>query len=143
LAAPEGSPTRVIALRPSSEPSTIVLVISGPIARADLPDLCEQVRGLLEGSDADLVVCDVRGLVDPDAVTIDALARLQLTARRLARRIRLTGACDELEELLGMMGLSEVVPLYRELPLEPTRQAEEREQARGVEEEARTDDQTP
>jgi ABC-type transporter Mla MlaB component len=143
LADPEGSPTRVIALRPSGEPRTLVLAISGPIAPADLPDLCEHVRGLLEGSDADLVVCDVRGLVDPDAVTIDALARLQLTARRQARRIRLTGACAELEELLGLMGLSEAVPLTTALPLEPSGQTEEREQARGVEEEARPGDQSP
>lgn len=64
--------------RPPPEPSTTFLVVSGRIARADIPALCERVRVLLEGSDAELVVCDVGAVVDPDAVTVDALARVQL-----------------------------------------------------------------
>jgi ABC-type transporter Mla MlaB component len=138
LAAPEGSPTTPVrALRTPLEPSTVVLVISGPIARAAVPALCERVRVLLEGSDADLVICDVGTLVDPDAVTVDALARLQLIARRFGRQVQLRQACRGLQELLTLMGLSDVVPLSAELPLlEPRRQAEEREPAGGIEEEA-------
>ena len=41
----------------------------------------------------------------PDAVTIDALARLQLTARRLGCRLRLRHASPELRELVAFMGL--------------------------------------
>jgi ABC-type transporter Mla MlaB component len=119
------------------------LVISGPIRPADLPGLCERVREVLGGSDADLVVCDVGALVDPDAVTVDALARLQLTARRLGRRVRLRRACGELQELLALMGLSDVVPPCAGLPLEPGGQAEEREQARSVQEEADPGDPIP
>jgi hypothetical protein len=141
LAAPEESPTAlVLALHPS-EPSTIILVIGGLIARADVPGLCNCVRVLLEGSDADLVVCDVAAL-DPDLVTVDALARLQLTARRLGRRVRLRHASCKLEELLALAGLCDVVPLWAELPLEPRGQTEEREQGRGVEEEADPADPT-
>jgi ABC-type transporter Mla MlaB component len=140
LAAPQDSPTGAPRPRPESDP--IILVIGGPIARARIPRICERVRVLLEGSHADQVVCDVGGLVDPDAVAVDALARLQLTARRLGRRIGLRHASGELQELLTLMGLGDVLPLSALLPLEPRGQAEEREQARGVEEEADPADPT-
>jgi len=91
-------------------PDAMVFVLRGPIANADVPALCERARVLLESCEPDLVACDVEGLVDPDAVTVDALARLQLIARRLGRRVRFLHACGELEELLGLMGLGDVLP---------------------------------
>jgi hypothetical protein len=142
VATPEESRTTLRALRPPLEPSTIVLVIGGSIARADIEALCERARVLLESSDATVVLCDVGALVDPDAEVVDALARLQLTARRLGRQIRLLHACDELQDLLALMGLGDVLPLCAELTLEPRGQPEQREQARGVEEEADPDDLT-
>jgi ABC-type transporter Mla MlaB component len=111
------------------------VVIGGPIDPTDVRRLCERVRGLLEACDVDVVVCDVTALVEPDAVTIDALARLQLIARRRGREIRLRHACGHLKDLLALMGLSDVVPLAPALPLEPGGQAEQREPAGGVEEE--------
>ncbi|MGH2694264.1 MAG: STAS domain-containing protein [Actinomycetota bacterium] len=136
MVAPEQSRTTLVrAVRPPAEPSTIVLVVSGPLARADIAPLCERARVLLEGSDAERVVCDVGALVDSDAVTVEALARLQLTVRRLGRRVRLRRACGELQELLALTGLRGVLPLCTGLPLEPRGQAEDGEQARGVEEE--------
>jgi ABC-type transporter Mla MlaB component len=113
----------------------IVLGIGGSIARADVPGLCERLRALLEGSDADVVVCDVGALVCPDAVTVDALARLQLTAHRLGRSIGLRHASSELRDLLALMGLGDVVPLWSGLHLGSGRKAEEGEQPGGVEEE--------
>jgi ABC-type transporter Mla MlaB component len=56
-----------------------------------------------------VVLCDVRD-ADPDAATVDALARLQLAARRQGCEVRLRRASDELRELLGFMGLAEVLP---------------------------------
>jgi ABC-type transporter Mla MlaB component len=116
-------------------PNPIVLVISGPVARADVQRLCERVSVLLQRSDGDLVICDSDALDEPDAVTVDFLARLQLTARRLGRRVQLLDACGELQDLLELTGLSEVVPPYEELLLEPGGQAEQGEPPRGVEEE--------
>jgi ABC-type transporter Mla MlaB component len=136
LAAPEESPTaQVIALRWPHGSSTIVLVLSGPIGRADLTGLCERVQTLLETSNAALAVCDVEGVVDPDIVTVDALARLQLIAQRLGCEIRVLHADGELRDLLTLTGLREVVPLWAELPVEAERQVEEREDGRRVEEE--------
>ncbi len=82
-----------------------MFAVGGSISRADVPRLCATLRALLAGSDAELVVCDVRALVDPDASAVDALARLQLTARRLGCRIRLRHASSELRELIAFMGL--------------------------------------
>ncbi len=137
MAAPEGSRTTpLLVLRPSPRPGTIVLVMSGPVARAGIPGLCERVRVLLVSSNADHVVFDVGALIDPDAVAVDALARLQLTARRFGCSIRLHHACDRLQELLALTGLSDVVPIAPSLPLEARGKAEQREQARGIEEKA-------
>ena len=88
-----------------------MLMLRGAIGRADVPGLCAHVRELLDGSEADLVVCDVAGVSDPDCATVDALARIQLTARRLGSELRLRGASDELHEVLAMAGLCEVVGL--------------------------------
>jgi ABC-type transporter Mla MlaB component len=67
------------------------------------------VRALLEGSGAAIALCDVRG-VQADAVTVDALGRLQLAARRHGCHVRLRGASDELRALLDFMGLTDVLP---------------------------------
>jgi ABC-type transporter Mla MlaB component len=115
------------------QPSSIVLVISGPVAGDEVLSLCERVRGLLERSGADLVICDVGALDDPDADTVDLVARLQLTARRLGRSVRLMDACGELQDMLELTGLSEFVSASAELPLERGGHAEEREPALGVE----------
>jgi anti-anti-sigma regulatory factor len=117
-------------------PSTIVFAVGGSLARADLPALCNRVRVLLEASGAEVVLCDVGALVDADAVAIDALARLQLTARRLGSRVCLCHASEELQKLLAFTGFADVCGLR----LEPERQAEEREKPLGVEEERELDD---
>jgi ABC-type transporter Mla MlaB component len=88
---------------------TIAFAIEGPITRADLPGLCNRVCALLERGDAGVVLCDVSG-VDPDAVTVDALARLQLAARRHDCQVRLRHASDELLDLVAFMGLLDVLP---------------------------------
>jgi ABC-type transporter Mla MlaB component len=93
----------------SGAPQTIAFAIDGPIARDDLPGLCERVCALLEESGAGVARCDVAG-IDPDAVTVDALARLQLAARRHGCQVRLRNPSDELLELLAFMGLLDVLP---------------------------------
>ena len=98
---------------PNESPSTIILRIDGRIDRDDVESLCERVRTLLEAGRADLVVCDVSRLVAPDAVAVDALARMQLTAHRLGYGIRVRHACPHLVGLLYLSGLSDVV---RSLP---------------------------
>lgn len=88
---------------------TIAFAIEGPITRADLPGLCDRVCALLERSSAGVALCDVSG-VGVDAVTVDALARLQLAARRQSCQVRLRGASTDLLELVAFMGLRDVLP---------------------------------
>jgi hypothetical protein len=69
-----------------------------------------------------------------DLRSVERLARLQLAARRNGLDLRLTRVPAELEELITFVGLAEA------LRLEPRRQAEEREERVGVEEEGELDD---
>jgi ABC-type transporter Mla MlaB component len=89
-------------------PHTIAFAVRGPIARADLPGLCERVCALFAQSGAELALCDVHD-VPCDAVTVDALARLQLGARRAGCKVKLRGASPELRELVAFMGLEDVL----------------------------------
>jgi anti-anti-sigma regulatory factor len=71
--------------------------------------LVERVSTVLESCCATSLVCDTRGIAAPDAVTIDALARLQLAARHHGRRFRLDGASPALRDLLAFVGLDDVM----------------------------------
>jgi ABC-type transporter Mla MlaB component len=82
--------------------------IWGPIAREDLPGLGERVCAHLHANGS-VARCDVGG-VEPDAVTVDALCRLQLAARRLGCQVRLVNASAELRDLIAFMGLEDVLP---------------------------------
>lgn len=89
-------------------PNTVAFAIRGPISRADLPRLCDGVCALLRGTGAEVALCDVSA-AECDAVTVDALARFQLAARRNGCRVQLQGACPELLALVDLMGLADVV----------------------------------
>ena len=114
----------------------IVLVIGGALAPADVPALCRRARALLEGGDAYPVLCDLGTVTAPDAVVVDALARMQLIAKRSGRELRIVHAGRELRDLLDVMGLRDAVPLWSRLGVEPRRKPEEREHPRGIQEEA-------
>ncbi|MFG2267746.1 STAS domain-containing protein [Streptomyces sp. NPDC048720] len=107
-----------------------VLVLPGSVTRAEVAGLCADVRTLLDGGGAAVVVCDVAGLGPPGLRTVDLLARLELAARRAGGRIRLRGPDPALRALLDMVGLR----------FQVEGQAEEREPARGVEEAVETGD---
>ena len=55
-----------------------------------------------------MLLCDVRG-VAPDAVTVDALARLQLAAHRNGRQSGFRMRPTELLELVEFMALDDVL----------------------------------
>ena len=92
----------------TSPPRTITFAIWGPIGREDIRGLCDRVCVLLERSGAAVAHCDVTGLAG-DAVAVDALARLQLAARRHRCVIILRGASDQLRDLVAFMGLADVL----------------------------------
>jgi hypothetical protein len=63
---------------------------------------------LLATTRATATVCDVAG-AKPDAATVEALARLQLAARRYGSALLLRNAAPELLELVALMGLESVL----------------------------------
>jgi ABC-type transporter Mla MlaB component len=91
---------------PTPAPREAAFAIRGPIGRADLPGLCDRVCTIL-AAHRGVVVCDVAG-VPADAVTVDALARLQRGAHGQGCRVVLRNASPELVELIELMGLSDV-----------------------------------
>ena len=123
-------PPSLEGLRPPSGPRTIVLDVRGSIARAAVPGLCERLRLFLANGDVDLVTCEVGGLVNPDVTAVGALARLQLTARRSGRAIRLRNARVELCDLLALTGLRDELPVCPGLLVQSHRQVEQREEVR-------------
>ena len=92
----------------ASTPRTIAFAIWGPIAREDLPGLCARVCALLAEHGPDVAHCAVGG-VPPDAVTVDALARLNVAGRRHGCRVLLRDASADLRRLVALMGLGDVL----------------------------------
>src|SRR5437016_5950799 len=90
------------------DPVTIRFAIRPPLTRRDLPGLSRRVCSLLEDSHASVALCDVDDM-PADAVTVDALARLELAARRHRAHVRLLRASPELRALIELMGLESVL----------------------------------
>jgi ABC-type transporter Mla MlaB component len=90
-------------------PTTISFPIRGPLLRDELPGLCDRFCAAVTAQRPDVVLCDVSGVV-ADAVAVDALARLQLAARRNGCTVRLLHASARLRELVVFMGLRDVLP---------------------------------
>jgi STAS domain len=122
-----------------------MLVMPSAPSRADVEALREQVREMTDGDGTP--ICDLGNVAEPDADTIDAMARLQLVALRVGSRFRFSEACEELRDLLALTGLSDVLPCdapcgppprertARRSGVEPIGQAEQREQALRIEKE--------
>ena len=87
---------------------TVSLAIRGPLTRAGLPGLTDRCCAFFAANAGCRVECDVSGVV-ADAVTVDALARLQLVAAKNGCVVVLVHAADELVELVDLMGLADVL----------------------------------
>jgi ABC-type transporter Mla MlaB component len=91
---------------PAPEP---IIVLPDRLVAADIPRLCRLLITLLAGG-CGWVICDASGLAHPDLVAVEALARLQLTARRHGSTLRLRRAGPQLCALLELLGLSGTIP---------------------------------
>jgi hypothetical protein len=120
----------------------VILIFDGALDRASIATYCDRARALLEGADGGPVICDVGAVVSPDAVTIEVLARLHLTALRLGYRIVLRDTGAELADLLNFAGLCDAIPSAAGSVVEPVGDPEEREEVGGIEEEADAGDAT-
>jgi anti-anti-sigma regulatory factor len=126
----------------------VTVVVDASLTRDGIPALCDRLRERLAAAPGTTVVaCDVRTVDHPDAVVLDTLARLQLTARRAGSELRLLGAGASLRAMLGVIGFDVTLGLVElsgdDLPapsVEVGRQPEQREEALGVEEGVEADD---
>ena len=84
-----------------------VLALVGAVTRADVARLCASLDDRLDVGV--VVVCDVGALTRPDVIALDALARLELIARRRGARLALHRASAELLELVTLAGLGDAV----------------------------------
>ena len=136
MGASEESPSASIdAQRPAQDPRTLIVTIAGRIERADATRFGGRVEDQLSATPTTLVVCDVGGLLEPDAAAVDSICRIRLAVRRLGGQFRLRGASAEVVELLDMIGLCGVLAVAPGSGLQPRGQPEERKQPRRVEEE--------
>lgn len=94
----------------TAQAEPVVFEVRGPIARGDLPGLCERVCAVLARTSSTPLACDVAS-VEADLVTVDALAHLGLAARRHGRTIQLLHASAQLRELVRFLGLEDVLPV--------------------------------
>ena len=97
--------------------------------------LCDELRATRVAGGSGIVICDVGAVSHADVGTVDALARVQLVARRHGCQVRLRRASSELRELLGLVGLREILPCGPGSGLQAGRETEEGEDPRGIEEE--------
>jgi ABC-type transporter Mla MlaB component len=91
-----------------TEQTTISFVVRGPIARADLPGLCDRLRDRIAQQNATHVVCEISGLA-ADAIAVDALARLRLAAYLCRCSVSVEGWSEELQDLIAFVGLGDVL----------------------------------
>lgn len=81
-----------------------MLEICGPLRREDLAGLYIRACRVLAQGRSRLWIVDV-ATVAADAVAVDALARLELAARRHGSRVAIRGGGPEMWELIELMGL--------------------------------------
>lgn len=113
---------------PATRATTVLVILRGPIGDHEVPAWCARVESLLADGRAEHITCDVADLGGPAGAVIDALSRLQLAARRSGGSIRLRRADASLQELLGIIGFAEVLPVCEGLAGELQGDAEQREE---------------
>lgn len=141
MAGPEPGASSAPGTTPPVPADEVVVVLDGPLAPGDVRALVERLQPLLAAGPGSTVRCNVEGVAAPDMGTVDALARLALAIRRAGCRMLLSRPSTELLELLGLAGLTRILPCG-DLPVEVVRQPEQREEALGVEEERDPGDAT-
>ena len=139
MAAPEPVAPSAPGLTPHLPDGEVVVVLDEPLAPGDVAVLLERIRAAPGAVPGSVVMCDVEHVATPDIGTVDALAQLALAIRRGGCRMRLVHASPDLRELLGLAGLTRVLPCG-ELPVEVVGEPEQREEPLRVEEERHAGD---
>ena len=92
------------------------LALVGRLEPVDLAAILPALRWLGRGRPPGTLPCDVAGLAEPDLGTIDALARLQVQARRLGCPLVLERVTGPVRDLIGLAGLGGHLPIADRRP---------------------------
>ncbi len=95
----------------SDKPPFVTVQICPPVTREDAARLHEQLRLVLSDAADTAVICDVGTITDPDMVTVEVLARMQVSAKDLGFSLQIRHAGAMLLELLELTGLRDYLPL--------------------------------
>ncbi len=113
----------------------------GPLPPPAIRDLCARADTELDHAPGTLV-CDARRVDQPDLATVEAVARLALTARRRGRDVRIEGSPRGLVDLLDLCGLAGLIAREQardrtggRTSVEAVRQSKQREEPLRVQEE--------
>jgi STAS domain len=94
---------------PFSSSAAVVVTFPARVARASIPEICEQVQALLGSTGAIMLIADTKPVTEPDLAAVEAIFRLKLIAGRRGCTMRLVGASPRLLELLAFAGLPDIV----------------------------------
>lgn len=119
--------------------TTLTVEVHGAVAPTDVLALGLAIRDTVAAAGIETVVCHGDGLMRPDLAVADLLARLEHLMRPAGVAVRVVGAPARLRELADLAGLEECLAGCWSA-LESGREAEQREEPRGVEEEVQPDD---
>ena len=111
----------------------IRVVVHPDLAPEDVRPFVDRLARRLRHGGVATVLVDVSGVRSPDIAYVDALARLQLGARRHGTRVRLIDPCPRLLELLALVGLEDLLPADATVSGDLHRQPEHGEQPVDVE----------
>jgi ABC-type transporter Mla MlaB component len=91
------------------------MMVDGPLVAPTVAALCARV-GAFVGDGVDVVTCDLGRITDPNVDAVDAVARLQLAARRNGGSVRLRRVPGDLRRLLDLAGLRHIIPTVPDPP---------------------------
>ncbi|HZG96716.1 MAG TPA: STAS domain-containing protein [Nocardioidaceae bacterium] len=86
-----------------------VLILPPFVEPAAITGLCRGLEAILDDPEVTRATVDTGAMAHPDITTVDALARLQLTARRRGRSMHLAHMTPALHDLLALAGLGDTL----------------------------------
>jgi anti-anti-sigma regulatory factor len=86
-----------------------VLTLPAVLEPGAVTGLCQRLEAILDDPHVTSATVDTGALCRPDITAVDALARLQLTARRRGSRLNVVQLPPEMQDLLALTGLNDVL----------------------------------
>jgi hypothetical protein len=91
---------------PAPGPTVMATIfpVGAGVGRAEIPALCADLAGRLRGRAPDVVICELAGPGRPGVATVEAIARLRLTAQRHGWRLHVRDPSPDLLAVVVVVG---------------------------------------